>query len=153
MIFASAAGELALRNAANAGMVTYLPGDPTFSINRADELSQAQKAGLEKIAAVMKQFGGTGVQQAINHTVRELLGLIVVYPVEDENKFSDSRGEVLPDAFLMKTGSTPRDLAFQVHTDIGKGFLYAIDARTKMRVKDTHELSDGDIIRIVSTAK
>lgn len=153
MIFASAAGELALRNAANAGMVTYLPGDPTFSINRADELSQAQKAGLEKIAAVMKQFGGTGVQQAINHTVRELLGLIVVYPVEDENKFSDSRGEVLPDAFLMKKGSTPRDLAFQVHTDIGKGFLYAIDARTKMRVKDTHELSDGDIIRIVSTAK
>ena len=53
----------------------------------------------------------------------------------------------------MKRGSTPRDLAFQVHTDIGKGFLYAIDARTKMRVKDTHELKDGDIIRIVSTAK
>lgn len=77
----------------------------------------------------------------------------MVYPVEDENKFSDSRGEVLPDAFLMKKGSTPRDLAYQVHTDIGKGFLYAIDARTKMRVKDTHVLSDGDIVRIVSTAK
>jgi hypothetical protein len=53
----------------------------------------------------------------------------------------------------MKKGSTPRDLAFQVHTDIGKGFLHAIDARTQMRVKDTHEMKDGDIIRIVSTAK
>jgi ribosome-binding ATPase YchF (GTP1/OBG family) len=153
MIFASAASELALRNAATASLIRYLPGDPTFTIKKEDELSQAQKAGLEKIGDVMKEFGGTGVQQAINHTVRELLGLIVVYPVEDEHKFSDSRGEVLPDAFLMKKGSTPRDLAFQVHTDIGKGFLYAIDARTKMRVKDTHELSDGDIVRIVSTAK
>lgn len=153
MIFASAAGELALRNAAAASLVRYLPGDSGFSINKEDALSPAQKAGLEKIADVMKKFGGTGVQQAINHTVRELLGLIVVYPVEDEHKFSDSRGRVLPDAFLMKKGSTPRDLAFQVHTDIGSGFLYAIDARTNMRVKDTHELSDGDIIRIVSTAK
>jgi ribosome-binding ATPase len=53
----------------------------------------------------------------------------------------------------MKKGSTPRDLAFMVHTDIGKGFLYAVDAKTKMRVKDTHELQEGDVIRIVSTAK
>ena len=85
--------------------------------------------------------------------IRRLLDLIVVYPVEDEHKFSDSKGRILPDAFLMKRGSTPRDLAFMVHTDIGKGFLYAVDARTKMRVKDTHELQDGDIIRIISTAK
>jgi hypothetical protein len=101
----------------------------------------------------MQKYGGTGVQQAIDHTIRQVLGLIVVFPVEDEHKFSDSKGRVLPDAFLMKKGSTPRDLAFMVHTDIGKGFLYAVDARTKMRVKDTHELQDGDVIRIVSTAK
>jgi ribosome-binding ATPase YchF (GTP1/OBG family) len=93
------------------------------------------------------------VQQAIDYAVRKILDLIVVYPVEDEHKFSDSRGRVLPDAFLMKKGSTPRDLAFMVHTDIGKGFLYAVDARTKMRIKDSHELAEGDIIRIVSTAK
>jgi (p)ppGpp synthase/HD superfamily hydrolase len=53
----------------------------------------------------------------------------------------------------MKRGSTPRDLAFRVHTDIGKGFLYAIDAHTRMRVKDTHVLRDGDIVKIVSTRK
>jgi hypothetical protein len=101
----------------------------------------------------MKKFGGTGVQQAVDHVIRELLGLIVVYPVEDEHKFSDSKGRVLPDAFLMKKGSTPRDLAFMVHTDIGKGFLYAVDARTRMRIKDTHHLAHGDIVRIISTAK
>ena len=50
----------------------------------------------------------------------------------------------------MKRGSTPRDLAYQVHSEIGDGFIHAVDAKTKMRIKDTHELKDGDVIRIVS---
>lgn len=153
LLFASAAGELALRNASQAGIIAYQPGDPSFKVQPDASLSSAQQAGLQKIAAVMGRFGGTGVQQGINHAVFTLLDQIVVYPVEDEHHYSDSQGRVLPDAFLMKRGSTPKDLAFMVHTDIGKGFLYAIDARTKMRVKDTHQLKDGDIIRIVSTAK
>jgi ribosome-binding ATPase len=151
--FASAASELALRNAAAANIVHYLPGDPEFIIVNAGSLSAAQKTGLGKIADVMHLYKGTGVQQAINRAVFELLNMIVVYPVEDENHFCNKQGDVLPDAFLMRRGSTPHDLAYQVHTDIGKGFLYAIDARTKMRIKENHELKDGDIIKIVSTAK
>jgi ribosome-binding ATPase YchF (GTP1/OBG family) len=150
---ASAAGELALRNAAAANMVRYIPGDQAFSVVNEGALTPPQKAGLAKISEYMVKFKGTGVQQAINHTVQHLLDMIVVYPVEDEHKFSDSRGRVLPDAFLMKRGSTSRDLAFQVHTDIGERFLYAVDARTKMRIKDTYELREGDIVRIVSAAK
>lgn len=153
LTFATAAGELALRNAAAGGLVRYHPGDPSFSVVREEALSPAQKTGLRTIAQVMEKYGGTGVQQAINRAVRDLLRMIVVYPVEDEHRFSDSQGRVLPDAFLMREGSTPRDLAYQVHTDIGKGFLYAVDARTNMRVKDTYQLKDGDIIRIVSAAK
>ncbi len=151
--FASAASELALRNAAAANIIKYLPGDPGFTIGNEGALSAAQKAGLAKIDEVMKQNNGTGVQQAINRAVFELLDRIVVYPVEDENHYCNKQGEVLPDAFLMKKGSNPHDLAYQVHTDIGKGFLYAIDARTKMRIKESHALKDGDIIKIVSTAK
>ena len=151
--FASAASELALRNAAAAHVVTYLPGDAQFGVAAGVTLSPPQKAGLTKIAGVMKENAGTGVQQAINRAVFELLDRIVVYPVEDENHFCDKQGRVLPDAFLMKRGSTPHDLAFQVHTDIGKGFLYAVDARTKMRIKENHILKDGDIIKIVSAAK
>ncbi|MCX6688056.1 MAG: redox-regulated ATPase YchF [Methanoregula sp.] len=151
--FASAASELALRNAAAAHVVTYLPGDPEFTIVNESALTVPQKAGLATIASVMKQNNGTGVQQAINRAAFELLDRIVVYPVEDENHYCNKQGEVLPDAFLMKKGSTPHDLAYQVHTDIGKGFLYAIDARTKMRIKESHALKDGDIIKIVSTAK
>jgi hypothetical protein len=151
--FVSAASELALRNAAGAQLIQYLPGDAEFKIANEGTLSAPQKAGLAKIAALMKQNNGTGVQQAINRAVYELLDMIVVYPVEDETHFCNKQGDVLPDAFLMKKGSTPHDLAFQVHTDIGKGFLYAIDARTKMRIKENHILKNGDIIKIVSAAK
>ena len=148
--FASAASELALRNAAGSHVIQYLPGDTEFRIVNVGTLTAAQKGGLAKIAEVMKQNKGTGVQQAINRAVFELLDMIVVYPVEDENHFCNKKGDVLPDAFLMRKGSTPHDLAFQVHTDIGKGFLYAVDARTKMRIKENHLLKDGDIIKIIS---
>jgi ribosome-binding ATPase YchF (GTP1/OBG family) len=151
--FASAASELALRNAASVHLVKYLPGDSEFRIANEGSLSPAQKAGLAKIVVVMNQCKGTGVQQAINRAVFNLLDMIVIYPVEDDTHFCNKKGEVLPDAFLMKKGSTPHDLAFQVHTDIGKGFLYAVDARTKMRIKENHVLKNGDIIKIVSAAK
>ena len=153
MIRASAAGELALRNAAAAGLIRYLPGDSDFAEIESARMTPQQKKGLSLILDVMKRFNGTGVQQAVNHAVFSTLEMIVVYPVEDETHFTDAKDRVLPDAFLMKKGSNPRDLAFRVHTDIGKGFLHAIDARTKMRIKDTTELKDGDIIRIVSAAK
>ncbi len=60
---------------------------------------------------------------------------------------------MLPDAILMKNGSTAYDLALKIHTDIANGMLYAIDAVTKMRLGKGYVLKDGDIIKIVSTAK
>lgn len=153
VVFASAAGELALRMAAEGKFIRYLPGDRSFTANPETNLSAAQRAGLAKVAEFMQRFDGTGVQQALDAAVFNLLDMIVVFPVEDEHKLTDGKGRVLPDAFLMKRGSTPRDLAYQVHTDIGEGFLYAIDAKTGMRVKDTLELKTGDIIKIVSVRK
>ena len=87
----------------------------------------------------------------MNRAVFDLLDYIAVFPVEDENKWTDKNGAVLPDAYLMKRGSTTRDLAYQVHSDIGDSFLFAIDARTKRRLGEKHELKDGDVIKIAST--
>ncbi len=149
VVAVSGAAEIALRMAEKAGLIKYNPGDPDFEIT--GKLNRAQEAGLEKIRALMKQYGGTGVQQCINRAVFDLLDYIVLYPVEDENKFTDRKGVILPDAFLMKRGSTARDLAFRVHSDIGESFLFAIDARSKMRLGEKYELKDGDVIKIVST--
>ena len=144
----SGATEVVLRLADKSGAIKYIPGDADFV--ESQNLSDAQNQALSKIRLLIKKNGGTGIQKCINETVFKLLDLIVVYPVEDENRFTDKKGNILPDAFLMKKGSTPKDLAFMVHTDIGKSFLFAVDARTRMRLGEKHELKNGDIVKIVS---
>lgn len=148
----SAAAELALRSAAKNGIIRYNPGDKEFDILK-EEITKAQKKGLEAIQKVIERLGSSGVQECINRTVFELLDLIVVYPVEDEGKWSDKSGNMLPDAHLMKRGSNCHDLAYQIHTEIGDRFLYAVDARTRLRLGEKHEMKNGDVIKIVSTAK
>jgi ribosome-binding ATPase YchF (GTP1/OBG family) len=67
---------------------------------------------------ILEKYGGTGVQTALNDAIFKLLDLIVVYPVEYQHKFTDNKGNILPDAILIKKGSTPRDLAYEIHSDI-----------------------------------
>src|SRR6056297_2628247 len=62
VITTTADGELALRRGARAGLVDYDPGDPEFDI--VDDVSDEQERGLERIREVMREWGGTGVQQS-----------------------------------------------------------------------------------------
>ena len=144
--------ELALRRAAKAGLIAYEPGASSFTIADRGNLTAAQLAGLKKIEAFLAARGTTGVQPAIEEAVRKLLNLVVVYPVEDEAHWTDKKGNVLPDAFLVPRGSTAKDLAFRVHTDLGKGFIRAINARTRMVVGHDYAVQDGDVIKIVAKA-
>ena len=109
-------------------------------------------AGLEQIREVMAEHGGTGVQEALDRAVYDVLDHLTAYPVQDETHWTDGQGNTLPDAFLLPDGSTPRDLAYAVHSDIGDGYLHAVDARKNMRISDEEELDEGDVIKIVSTA-
>jgi len=144
--------ELLLRRAAEHGLVSYTPGDRGFGIPSPEKLSQAQKNALAMVdERVMKVYGGTGVQEAINAAYFGLLNAIVVFPVEDETRLSDKSGKVLPDAYVMKGGSTTHDLARTVHSELAEGFLYAIDARTGRRLAGDHKLSNRDVVKIVST--
>jgi len=147
---ATADGELALRNAAEAGVVEYDPGDPDFDV--VGETSEKQRAGLERIREVTDDHGGTGVQSALDAAVYDVLDRVTVYPVQNETNWTDGQGDVLPDAHLLGRGSTPRDLAYAVHSDIGDGYLYAVDARTDREISDETELEEGDVVKIVSTA-
>ena len=151
VIPASAQSELALVNAHKAGLIKYNSGEDHFEIIDEDKLSAKQRQALEYIDEnVLKKYGSTGIQEALNKAVYELLDQIAVYPVEDEHKFSDHKGNVLPDALLIPKGSTPRDMAYCIHTDIGDGFTHAIDARKNMRIASDQELKQGDIISIIS---
>lgn len=146
----SADYELALRKAASAGLIEYVPGDSSFKILHPEKLNTAQKKALDKIADFMRVYGGTGVQKVIEHTVFELLEMIAVYPVEDENKWTDKDGNVLPDVYLFRKGATARDLAYRVHTELGENFIRAVDGRTKKILGHDYVLKDGDVIKIIA---
>ncbi|MEM0444753.1 MAG: redox-regulated ATPase YchF [Nitrososphaerota archaeon] len=149
----SAEAERTLRIAAERGYIRYRPGDKTFTMVDESRLTQMQRRALERIAAFMEKNQGTGVQNLIDKVYLEVLGYVPVFPVEDPTRLSDRNGNVLPDVYLLKPGSGPRELAYKIHTELGEGYLYAIDARTKLKLAADYVLKPGDVISIVSAAK
>ena len=150
----SADAELTLRRAQARGLIKYLPGDERFEMTNQSSLNDKQKWALNFIRKdVLNEYMRTGVQFAINVAVFKLLRMNTVYPVADPTKMSDRSGNVLPDVYLMKTGSTVKDLAEDIHTDLAKGLLYAIDVRDGLRLPTSYHLKDRDILSIVSARK
>jgi ribosome-binding ATPase len=150
VIVCASEAENLLRRAAKKGIIHYLPGDNSFNIKQEAELNDQQKKVLSIISNILSKYGSTGIQEVINYACFKILNLIVVYPVEDELKLIDKKGNVLPDARLLPRGSTAKDLAHAIHADLAKGFLYAIDIRSKQRLSSEYELKNNDIIKIVS---
>ncbi|MFW5852534.1 MAG: redox-regulated ATPase YchF [Nanoarchaeota archaeon] len=154
IIGCSAESELALKEAAKNNLIEYIPGDKTVTVieDNKDKLTEKQIKALEFIKSnILEKFGNTGVQEVIDRAVFDVLGNIAIFP-GGVNKMEDQYGNVLPDCFLMPSGSTALDFAFRVHTDIGNKFIRAIDARTKMTVGKEHKLKHRDVLEIV-TAK
>ena len=150
-IACSAETELLLKKATKAGLIDYVSGNMSFNGKEDTNLSNEQNNALHLAKNVLTKLGVTGVQKILNFIVFDVLKMIVVFPVEDETKLCNKDGQVLPDAKLLSSTSTAKDLAFIIHQDIGKGFLHAIDAKTKQRIGAEHYLKNGDIIKIVST--
>ena len=150
-ITCSAETELLLKKATKAGLIDYVSGNISFNGKENTNLSNEQNNALHLAKNVLTKLGVTGVQKILNSIVFDVLKMVVVFPVEDETKLSNKDGQVLPDAKLLPSNSTAKDLAFIIHQDIGKGFLHAIDAKTKQRISADHNLKNGDIIKIVST--
>lgn len=149
-----AEAELALRRAAEKQFIDYMPGDCNFKIGAPERLSEGQIKALETIREkILFNMGTTGVQEAINTAFFKMLSMITVYPVEDLEHLSDHTGRVLPDAYLVAYGTTARQLAYLIHTELGEGFIYAVEAREKKRVGEDYVLKDRDVVSIVSARK
>jgi hypothetical protein len=143
-----------LRRAAEKELIDYRPGDSDFTIVKPEKLTDVQTKALQVIKEkILQKFKSTGVQQAINMAFFQLLNMIVVYPVEDLEHLSDHKGKVLPDAYVVPYGTTARQLAYKIHTEIGEGFIYAVDVRKKRRIGENHVLKDRDVVSIVSAKK
>lgn len=149
-----AEAELALRRAAEKKLVDYKPGDCNFEVMKPKELTEVQNKALKVVQQrVLQKFGSTGVQEAINMAFFKLLNMIVVYPIEDLEHLSDHEGRVLPDAYIVPYGTTARQLAYLIHTELGESFIYAVEAHKKKRIGEDHVLKDRDVVSIVSAKK
>jgi len=143
----SAESELALKEAAKNKVIEYLSGDEDFKV--LEKLNEKQTEALEFIREnVLHELKSTGVQQILNKVIFEVLGYIAIFPAG--SKLADSKGNVLPDCFLLPGGSTALDFAYSLHTDIGDGFVKAIDVRTKQAVGKDHVLKHRDGIEIMT---
>ena len=139
--------ELALKKAAKEGFLDYEPGSKGFKALK--ELNEKQSKLLEMVRkTVLEKFGSAGVQDVLDKTVFEALGYIAVFPAGTK-KLADSEGRILPDCILMPKGSTALDFAFKLHTDMGNGFIRAIDVKKNLMVGKEHILRNRDAIEIV----
>jgi len=150
----SSEAELALRRAEEKGFIKYVPGQEAFRVLDESRLTKDQAWALAYVEQrVFTKLMRTGVQFAINSCVFKLLSLNAVYPVEDPKTFADRKGNVLPDTFLIPNGQTTRDLAKAIHTDLAHRMLYAIDARSGLRLPTDYTIRDRDVISIVAASK
>ncbi len=149
-----AEAELALRRAAEKQLIDYRPGDCNFNVLKPESMSESQTKALETIREkILLKNGSTGVQEAVNTAFYKLLSMITVYPVEDLEHLSDHNGRVLPDAYLVPYGTTARQLAYIIHTELGEAFLYAVEARERKRLGEDYVLKDRDVLSILSAKK
>ncbi|MFH1631054.1 MAG: redox-regulated ATPase YchF [Candidatus Aenigmatarchaeota archaeon] len=152
MIPCSADFELLLKMAAKNGVIEYYPGESDFKLLTPEKLNQKQLDALEKIREFMKTHQSTGVQDVLEKAVFEFLKYIAIFP-GGMHKLGDKEGRILPDCFLMPPGTTAFNFANKIHTDLGKGFLFAMDVRKRLKIGKDHELKHRDVIEIISAAK
>lgn len=144
----SSDAELSLRQAVKTGLIEYLPGDRNFKVVK--ELNEKQLEALEFIKKnILETYESTGVQNVLNTTVYNILEYVAVFPA-GVNKLADSQGRILPDCFLMPSGSTALDFAFRLHSEIGNNFIKAVHAKTKLAVGKDYKLQHRDAIEIVT---
>jgi ribosome-binding ATPase YchF (GTP1/OBG family) len=151
---ASSDAELALRRAEQKGYIEYIPGEEEFRVKDKEKLTAEQREALVYVEQrVFSKWIRTGVQFALNTCVFKLLSMNAVYPVEDVERFSDRKGNVLPDVFLVAYNASVADLASQIHSELAKTMIYALDARTKIRLPTDYRLKDRDVVKIVATVR
>jgi len=146
IIGCSSDSELALKEAGKKELIDYISGENNFNFKKG--LSDKQTYALEFIRDnVLRKNSGSGLQKVLNTVVFDILDRIVVHP-GGVSKLEDSKGNVIPDAFIMKKGTTAIDFAFRLHTDIGEGFIKAVDVKTKKVIGREHILKNLDIVEI-----
>ncbi len=151
----SALAEHFLRQFHERKIINYIPGTTDFKINEQQKIEKNELDMLKKIKEkILLPYNGTGIQKALNYASFDITNHICVYPVSDINAYSDNRGNVLPDVFLVEKGTLLRDFVRdKIHSELAENFMFGIDAKTKKRLGENYELKHKDIIKITTAKK
>jgi len=150
VVACSAESELALREAAKAGLIKYIPGDSDFEIINENKLTEKQTKALDFVKRkILNEWKSTGVQACLNAAVFDFLHYITVFP-GGVTKLADAHGNILPDAFLLPPKSTALDFAAKIHTDLARDFVAAIDVKTRRKIGRDTVLKNLDVVEIMT---
>ncbi len=148
-----ALGEYFLRKYAESEKLDYIPGSNDFKILKKESFNDKELDVLSNLKELMSKYGSTGIQKAIDLAVFDILKMIIVFPVHDNNSLKDTDGNILPDAYLVPQGTTIKEFAEKIHTDLAKNFIHGINARNQKRVSESYELKNLDIVKFVYTKR
>lgn len=120
-------------------------------------LDDKTRKRLERLRdMIFLRFGGTGVWEAIQTAV-DLTNPVIAYPVRSLTTFSTSKsgGAVFGNALILRPLTTVKELAYIVHPEVGRHFMYA-EAEDGRRVAEDDPVGppgSKPILRFVTAAK
>ncbi|MFV2014472.1 MAG: TGS domain-containing protein, partial [Candidatus Heimdallarchaeota archaeon] len=151
----SGLAELTLRKADQSGLIKYTPGSGKIDFKQDTEKPSKM---MKVIMAINEKIFGvhetTGIAKLLEICVFDILKLIAVFPVEDQTHLTDHDGRILPDVYLVSHGTTAKQFAGKIHTDLQNTFINGIlVSDNNKRISANHELQNLDIIKIVAAQK
>jgi len=139
--------ELGLRVLDMEGKIEYIPGTNDIIIKSNDPYVRTFIEYAEE--SVLKEFKTTGVQTILNIAIFNVLGYIAIWPVARED-LKDTKGRTLPDVYLLPPGTTVKDLAERIHSDLLKDMIKAKEITTGKFLNKEDKLGHNYVINILT---
>ncbi|ORM42304.1 putative GTP-binding protein [Babesia sp. Xinjiang] len=102
---------------------------------------------------VLYRFGSTGVTRALNEATKAA-GILCIYPVKNLKSFGDddNSNKAFRECVTVMPGTTVREFAYMMHSEIGRNFCKAMGASGMQLAEDKVLTAEDNVISIITKA-